>query len=111
MSSRPGVRAMGIRDRPISSGSPWQNGYAERLVGTVRRECLDRMLIFGESHWGEFLLHMRRITTKRARTWHYRRMHPCIEQSNGLASLSPFQSWPDCIINTSGYDFRKGQDA
>src|SRR5436305_1290815 len=44
------VRAMGIRDRPISSGSPWQNGYAERLIGTVRRECLDRMLIVGESH-------------------------------------------------------------
>ncbi len=33
------VRAMGIRDRPISPGSPWQNGYAERLIGTVRREC------------------------------------------------------------------------
>jgi transposase InsO family protein len=39
---------MGIRDRPISPGSPWQNGYAERLIGTV--ECLDRMLIFGEPH-------------------------------------------------------------
>ncbi|MBI2713588.1 MAG: transposase [Rhizobiales bacterium] len=35
------VRAMGIRDRPISPGSPWQNGYAERLIGTLRRECLD----------------------------------------------------------------------
>src|ERR1035437_8898808 len=44
------VRAMGIRDRPISLGSPWQNGIAERLIGTVRRECLDRILIFGESH-------------------------------------------------------------
>ena len=41
---------MGIRDRPISPRSPWQNGYAERLIGTVRRECLDRMLIFGEAH-------------------------------------------------------------
>src|SRR5207247_9045716 len=41
------VRAMGIRDRPISPGSPWQNGYAERLIGTVRRECLDLLLIFG----------------------------------------------------------------
>ena len=40
---------MGIRDRPISP-APWQNGHAERLIGTVRRECLDRMLIFGESH-------------------------------------------------------------
>jgi transposase InsO family protein len=44
------LRAMGIRDRPISPGSPWQNGYAERLIGTVRRECLDQLLIFGESH-------------------------------------------------------------
>jgi Integrase core domain len=44
------VRAMGIRDRPISPRSPWQNGYAERLIGTLRRECLNRMLIFGEAH-------------------------------------------------------------
>ena len=41
---------MGIRDRPTSPGSPWQNGYAERLIGTVRRECIDRMLICGEAH-------------------------------------------------------------
>ena len=46
---------MGIRDRPISPGSPWQNGYAERLIGTVRRECLDRMLISGESHLRQIL--------------------------------------------------------
>jgi transposase InsO family protein len=44
------LRAMGIRDRPISPGSPWQNCYVERLIGTARRECLDRMLIFGERH-------------------------------------------------------------
>jgi transposase InsO family protein len=30
------LRAMGIRDRPIAPGSPWQNGYAERLIGTIR---------------------------------------------------------------------------
>ena len=46
---------MGIRDRPISPGSPWQNPYVERLIGTVRRECLDRMLIFGESHLRQIL--------------------------------------------------------
>jgi transposase InsO family protein len=44
------ARAMGIRDRPISLGSPWQNGHVERLIGTLRRECLDRVLIFGEAH-------------------------------------------------------------
>lgn len=44
------VRAMGIRDRPISPGAPWQNGIAERLIGTLRRECLDQLIVFGESH-------------------------------------------------------------
>jgi transposase InsO family protein len=44
------VGAMGIRDRPISLGSPWQNGIAERLIGTLRRECLDHVVIFGERH-------------------------------------------------------------
>jgi transposase InsO family protein len=34
------IRAVGIRDEPISPGSPWQNAYAERLIGTIRRECL-----------------------------------------------------------------------
>src|SRR5215467_13787161 len=34
------VRAVGIRDRPIAPRSPWQNPYVERLIGTVRRECL-----------------------------------------------------------------------
>src|SRR6516165_5037932 len=44
------IRAMGIRDRPISPRSPWQNPYAERLIGTLRRECVDHVLIFGEQH-------------------------------------------------------------
>jgi integrase-like protein len=42
------VRAIGIRDRPISARSPWQNGYAERLIGSIRRECLDHTVVFGE---------------------------------------------------------------
>ena len=54
---------------------------------------------------------MQCITIKRARTWRYRKMRPCIEKFSGPVSLSPFQSWPDCIINTSGDDFRKGQAA
>jgi hypothetical protein len=35
------LRTMGIRDRPISPRSPWQNAYVERVIGTLRRECLD----------------------------------------------------------------------
>jgi transposase InsO family protein len=49
------VRAMGIRDRPISPRSPWQNPYAERLIGTLRRDCLDHVLIFGARHLRQLL--------------------------------------------------------
>jgi Integrase core domain len=44
------LRAMGIRDRPISPRSPWQNGYSERLIGSIRRNCLDHVVVFGERH-------------------------------------------------------------
>jgi transposase InsO family protein len=44
------LRAMGIRDRPTSPRSPWQNGYCERLIGSIRRDCLDHVVVFGEQH-------------------------------------------------------------
>src|SRR5438876_10476953 len=43
-------RAMGIRDKPIAPGSPWQNGFAERLIGSIRRECVDHVGVLGEAH-------------------------------------------------------------
>jgi transposase InsO family protein len=39
-----------IRDTPIAPGSPWQNGVAERLIGSIRRECTDHVIDFGEGH-------------------------------------------------------------
>jgi Integrase core domain len=44
------LRAMGIRDRPTAARSPWQNGYCERAIGSIRRECLDHVAVFGEQH-------------------------------------------------------------
>jgi transposase InsO family protein len=44
------LRAMGIRDRPIAPRSPWQNGYVERSIGSIRRECLDHVIIWDEAH-------------------------------------------------------------
>jgi transposase InsO family protein len=44
------LRAMGIRDRPTAARSPWQNGYSERLIGSIRRECVDNVVVFGEPH-------------------------------------------------------------
>jgi transposase InsO family protein len=44
------LAAMGIRDHPTALRSPWQNGHAERLIGSIRRECLDHIVVFGEAH-------------------------------------------------------------
>src|ERR1700730_17248374 len=43
------LRAMGIRDKPIAPSSPWQNGFAERLIRSIRRECLDHIIVFSET--------------------------------------------------------------
>lgn len=71
------LRAMGIRDRPISPRSPWQNGIAERLIGTLRRECLDRMLIFGESH-------LRRVLSAYAAYYNQARTHLALQKDAPL---------------------------
>jgi transposase InsO family protein len=44
------LRAMGIRDKPTAPTSPWQNGFAERLIGSIRRECVDHFIVLGEAH-------------------------------------------------------------
>ena len=50
------LRSMGIHDRPTSPRSPWQNGYAERLIGSIRRECVDHIIVVGERHLRHVLL-------------------------------------------------------
>jgi len=62
------MAAMGIRDHPIAPRSPWQNGHAERLIGSIRRECLDHVVIFGEAH-------LRRILTAYAGYYNELRTH------------------------------------
>ena len=44
------LAAMGIRDRPTAPHPPWQNGHAERLIGSIRRECLDHVVVLDEAH-------------------------------------------------------------
>lgn len=50
------IQSMGIRDRPTTPRSPWQNGYAERVIGSIRRECVDHVVAFGERHLRHLLL-------------------------------------------------------
>ena len=67
------LRAMGIRDKPIAPGSPWQNGYVERLIGTIRRECLDHMIVFGA-------VHLRRILGKFVAYYNESRIHLSLDK-------------------------------
>ena len=69
------LRAMGIRDKPIALASPWQNAYAERLIGTLRRECLDYMIVFGEAH-------LRRILDKFVVYYNKSRIHRSLDKDS-----------------------------
>ena len=78
---------MGIRDRPTSYRSPWQNGYVERLIGSIRRECTDHLLVFNVEH-------LRRILSKYA---------------SNSETLSRIQSLADYTIDTLESSFQKRQ--
>jgi transposase InsO family protein len=62
------LRAMGIRDKPTAPASPWQNGVVERLIGSIRRESVDHMIVQGEAH-------LRRILKSYARHYNGARTH------------------------------------
>jgi transposase InsO family protein len=67
------LRAMGIRDKPTAPASPWQNGFAERLIGSIRRECVDHFVILGEAH-------LRRILRAYARYYNDIRTHRSLDK-------------------------------
>src|SRR6266576_1287674 len=67
------LRAMGIRDKPIAPASPWQNGFAERLIGSIRRECVDHIVVLGEAH-------LRRILESYARYYNDIRTHRSLDK-------------------------------
>jgi transposase InsO family protein len=62
------LRAMGIRDKPTAPRSPWQNAFAERWIASIRRECVDHCIAFGEAH-------LRRILRSYARYYYDLRTH------------------------------------
>src|SRR5260221_171444 len=67
------LRAMGIRDKPTAPASPWQNGFAERLIGSIRRECVDHIIVLGE-------IHLRQILQSYARYYNDIRTHRSLDK-------------------------------
>jgi transposase InsO family protein len=68
---------MGIRDHPIAPRSPWQNAYVERFIGSIRRECLDHLIVFGEAH-------LRRILRGYAAYYNVSRTHRSLNKDAPL---------------------------
>jgi transposase InsO family protein len=50
------VKGIGIEEALTAPHSPWQNPFAERLIGSIRRECLNHVLVFGERHVRRILI-------------------------------------------------------
>jgi transposase InsO family protein len=67
------LRAMGIRDKPIAPASPWQNGFVERLIGSIRRECVHHIIVLGETH-------LRRVLKSYARYYNETRTHLALDK-------------------------------
>jgi hypothetical protein len=74
------LRAMGIRDKLTAPASPWQNGFAERLIGSIRREWVDHIIVLGEAH-------LRRILKSYAKYYNRVRTHRSLNKD--CAGFSP----------------------
>jgi len=103
------LRARGIRHRPTAARSPWQNGCCERVIGSIRRECLDHILVFGERH-------LRRLLRACANYYNRTRTHLSLDKDSPASrAIEPFgrirlcQFWADCTTDMSGFSLRQAQ--
>ncbi len=64
------VKNMDFKEVATAPGSPWQNAYAERVIGSMRRECLDHVIVFNE-------IHLKRILSDYFSYYHKWRTHYC----------------------------------
>jgi transposase InsO family protein len=67
------VKGMRIKEVLTAPRSPWQNPFAERLIGSIRRECLSHVLVLDESH-------LRRILTRYFSYYHHARTHLALDK-------------------------------
>jgi transposase InsO family protein len=76
----------------MKSGSPWQNCFVERLIGSIRRECVDHLVVFGEQH-------LRRVLRSYALYYNEARTHRSLDKDPPLASYSADRA--DCAASAS----------
>ena len=71
------VRAMGIKEVRAAAASPWQRALVERLIGSIRRECLDHVIVRDQSH-------LRRILSLYSSYYHESRTHLSLERNSPI---------------------------
>ena len=74
------VTALGIEEKSIAPRAPWQNPYAERLIGTIRRDCLDHVIVIGERH-------LQRVLENFFEYYHHSRPHRSLTQDSPVPRL------------------------
>jgi transposase InsO family protein len=97
------IRAMGIRDRPTTPRSPWQNSYVERLIGSIRREFLDHTIVFGEAQLRHILKAYASYYNEVRHISPWTRMRRISAVLLRSATSRQFRSLADCITNTSAF--------
>jgi transposase InsO family protein len=99
------LRAMGIRDKPTAPVSACQNGFAERLIGSIRRECMDHMVVVGEAHLRRILKSYARYYNETRTHWPWIRMRPLLARFSEPVSSGHVPSWADFITTTPELKF------
>jgi hypothetical protein len=101
------LRAMGIRDKPIAAGSPWQNGFTERLIGSIRRECTDHIAALSARHLQRILqsysLYYNEVRTHRSTPHSIGRLSASVRLIHGRFSV-------DFTTDTAESSLRYTQD-
>jgi hypothetical protein len=89
---------------PTAPISPWQNGFAERLIGSIRRECSDHIVVFGEAICAESCDAMPAITKLSERIDHWIRMRRFLARFSGPGASHRSRSGADSITTTSRFE-------
>ena len=85
--------------------------YAEWLIGAIRRECLDHVVVFGERHLRHVLLSYMNYYNETRSTYRWTRMRPYRARFRGQGVFFVFQSWAGCTTNIFGFDLRQARRA
>jgi transposase InsO family protein len=99
------LRTMGIRDKPTARASPWQNGFAERLIGSIRRDCVDHLIVLSEAQLHRVLRAYARYYNNVRTTGRSLKMPRSLDPFSGPEASGRIPSLADVITTTFVFRF------